>query len=75
MGLLKALSKVRGGYPGGWREYARGYQGDKTPEFVQPNDADDRRSLIPALGLKEYWQPAIPAKDVGWKKPVGLKMR
>jgi len=74
MGLLKALSKIRGGYPGGWREYARGYQGTETPKFVQPNDADDRRSLIPPLGLKEYWQPAIPAKDVGWKKPVGLKM-
>ena len=74
MGLLKALSKIRGGYPGGWREYARGYQGDNTPEFVQPNDPDDRRSLIPALGLKEYWQPALPAKDIGWKKPVGLRM-
>ena len=74
MGILKALSKVRGGYPGGWREYARGYQGSKTPPFVQPSNADDRRSLIPALGLREYWQPALPAKDIGWKKPVGLKI-
>ena len=75
MGLLKAISKVRGGYPGGWKQYARGTdrQG-ATPPFVQPTSPDDRRSLIPPLGLREYWYPALPAKDVGWKKPVGLKM-
>jgi phenylpropionate dioxygenase-like ring-hydroxylating dioxygenase large terminal subunit len=74
MGILTTLSKIRANYPGGWKRYARGYQGDKTPQFVQPASSDDRRSLIPALGLKEYWQPALPAKDVGWKKPVGMKI-
>jgi phenylpropionate dioxygenase-like ring-hydroxylating dioxygenase large terminal subunit len=74
MGLLRALNKIRGGYPGGWKRYARGYQGDRPPPFVQPHDPDDRRSLIPAQGLREYWYPALPAKAVGWRKPVGLRL-
>ena len=73
-GLLRALNKIRGGYPGGWKRYARGYQGDRPPPFVPPNDPDDRRSQIPALGLREYWYPALPAKAVGWRKPVGLRL-
>ena len=56
MGLLRAPSKIRGGYPGGRKQYARGYQGTNPPPFVQPHDPDDRRSLIPptehARGLK-----------------------
>ena len=74
MGLISSFRRVMGGYPGGWRQYARGYQGTKTPSFVQPIDPDDRRSLIPAEGLREYWYPAMPAKDVSWKKPVGLRL-
>jgi phenylpropionate dioxygenase-like ring-hydroxylating dioxygenase large terminal subunit len=74
MGVPGAIRKIRGGYPGGWREYARGYQGNKTPEFVPPTSADDRRSQIPPLGLREYWYPALLAKDVGWEKPVGARM-
>jgi phenylpropionate dioxygenase-like ring-hydroxylating dioxygenase large terminal subunit len=74
MGLLKALNSIRGGYPSGWRQYARGTQGNKVPPFVQPTDPDDRRSQIPALGLREYWYPALPAKDVGWKKPEVLRI-
>ncbi len=75
MGLLRELNKIRGGWPGGWKQYARGYgSADATPPFVQPTDPDDRRSLIPATGLKEYWYPALPAKDVGRTKPVGLKL-
>ena len=74
MGLLRALNKIRGGYPGGWKRYARGYQGDRPPPFVQPHDPDDRRSLIPARGLREYWYPALPAQAVGWCKPVGLRL-
>jgi len=75
MGLLRELNKIRGGWPGGWREYARGFvNDDTTPPFEVPANPDDRRSLIPPLGLKEYWYPAMPDKDVGWKKPVGLKI-
>jgi phenylpropionate dioxygenase-like ring-hydroxylating dioxygenase large terminal subunit len=33
----------------------------------------DRRELIPELGLKEYWYPAIEASKVK-KKPLGLKI-
>ncbi len=74
MGLRRTLTKVLGGYPGGWRKYARGSQGSETPPFVQPNNRDDRRSAIPALGLRQYWYPALPARDVGWRKPVGLRL-
>jgi len=74
MGAMRTLSKIRGGWPGGWKQYARGLNGSKTPEFVQPTDPDDRRGAIPALGLREYWYPALPAKDVGARKPVGLKL-
>ena len=34
----------------------------------------DLRPLIPPLGLKEYWYPAIQAKRVGKRKPVRLKL-
>ena len=32
------------------------------------------RERIPALGLKEYWYPALPAKEVGRRKPVERKL-
>jgi phenylpropionate dioxygenase-like ring-hydroxylating dioxygenase large terminal subunit len=34
--------------------------------------AKDRRRLIPELGLKEYWYPALESRKVG-KKPVGMQ--
>lgn len=74
MGVLTTLNKIRAGYPGNWKKYARGAKGNRVPPFVEPTDPDDRRTAIPALGLREYWYPALPAKDVGWKKPVGLKL-
>ncbi|HZT06072.1 MAG TPA: Rieske 2Fe-2S domain-containing protein [Chloroflexota bacterium] len=74
MGLLAAFNRIRGGYPGGWKKYARGTHGREPIPFVPPTDPSDRRSLIPPLGLQEYWYPAIPARDVSQKKPVGLKM-
>ena len=74
MGLLNTITKIRGGYPGGWRQYARGYRGTATPTFVQPEDADDRRSLIPPLGYRDYWYPALPARDIASKKPTGLRL-
>src|SRR5579859_4197107 len=37
---------------------------------AQPADAStDIRALIPPLGLREYWYPALPAKKVG-RKPL-----
>ena len=34
----------------------------------------DRRDLIPELGLKEYWYPAIPASRVGKRKTDLVKL-
>ncbi len=74
MGLISGTKKIIGGYPGGWKQHARGYRGEATPPFEQPVNPDDRRTQIPALGYQEYWYPVVPAKDIGKKKPVGLKM-
>ena len=75
MGIVRELNKIRGGWPGGWKSHARGSGNPTaTPPFVQPTDPDDRRSMIPPLGHRDYWYPALPAKDVGWKKPVALKI-
>lgn len=72
--IVDTLRHTVAGYPGGWRKYARGFEGKRTPPFVTPDNPDDRRSLIPPHGLREYWYPTIPAKGVGRTKPVGLKM-
>ena len=74
MGAVREIKKFLGGYPGGWKAYARGFQGERTPPFEQPSDPDDRRSLIPAGGLKEYWYPALPASAIGKKKPVAVRL-
>ena len=72
--MIRKIKKILGGYPGGWEKYARGTQGNSTPPFEQPTDPDDRRTQIPALGLREYWYPALPASGVSKNKPVGLRI-
>ena len=52
--VVRGLGKIRAGYPGGWKKYARGTDGmrwGRTPPFVQPTSRDDVRSFIPPLGL------------------------
>jgi len=34
----------------------------------------DRRQLIPPLGLREYWYPALPARRVPKKRPIYWRM-
>lgn len=78
MGLLRGIGRIIAGYPGGWKQHARGSDGygpfGPTPPFVQPTSPDDRRSVIPPLGLREYWYPALPEKGVRRNEPVGLRM-
>ena len=58
-----------------------GVQGETNPVAAQvpvhaatrPGTSKDVRSLIPPLGLREYWYPAIEDKKVK-NKPVGLKL-
>src|SRR5438105_12820539 len=39
-----------------------------------PSVGDDIRSMIPKLGLREYWYPALLEKDVSNKKGTFLKL-
>ena len=39
-----------------------------------PQLSGDLRPLIPRLGLRNYWYPAVPAKRVGRRIPVQVKM-
>jgi phenylpropionate dioxygenase-like ring-hydroxylating dioxygenase large terminal subunit len=38
-----------------------------------PNPSE-MRDLVPVLGLREYWYPALLARTVGSRKPVGVKL-
>src|SRR5712691_10010102 len=72
MGVVKS---VIAGYPGGYKGYLRGTQPIwQARPFEQPSDPHDLRSLIPPLGHREYWYPALPAKDVKRDKPSVLRM-
>jgi len=75
MGLIGLFNNIVAGYPGGYKKYARGYQGVReAAPFQQPDDPDDLRSQIPALGHREYWYPALPVSDVKKNKPSVLRM-
>ena len=75
MGLGKLKDKLLSGYPGGYRHMRRGTQPvDGPPPFEAPADPRDRRSRIPPTGYREYWYPALPAKDVKKDRPEVLRM-
>jgi phenylpropionate dioxygenase-like ring-hydroxylating dioxygenase large terminal subunit len=73
--FFEQVQRIWSGYPGGYKKQARGTQGQwKTPPFQQPDDPNDIRSKIPALGHREYWYPALPDRDIGWARPQVLRM-
>ena len=75
MVLGKLKDKLLSGYPGGYRHMRRGTQPvDGPPPFQLPADPLDRSSRIPPTGYREYWYPALPAKDIGKNKPEVLRM-
>ena len=39
-----------------------------------PRLSGDIRHLIPKLGLREYWYPAIEDRSVGSRKPVKVSL-
>lgn len=59
-------------------EASRGVQPPPVTGFGIAKAADgtvtDRRQLIPPLGLREYWYPALPARRVPKKKPIYWRM-
>jgi phenylpropionate dioxygenase-like ring-hydroxylating dioxygenase large terminal subunit len=46
----------------------------QRPKEGQKSQSVDLRTLIPEDGLREYWYPALFAKQVGKKKPYFLKI-
>jgi len=75
LGVLGVVKSVVAGYPGGYKGYLRGTQPvSEARPFEQPSDPNDLRSKIPPLGHREYWYPALPARDVPKKKPMPLRM-
>jgi phenylpropionate dioxygenase-like ring-hydroxylating dioxygenase large terminal subunit len=74
------LRSILAEYPGGYKKYARGSLGTPPPKgkhvaqpFRVPTDPKDMRSRMPPLGHREYWYPALPAKDI--RKKVGQPLR
>jgi phenylpropionate dioxygenase-like ring-hydroxylating dioxygenase large terminal subunit len=75
MNVIGFVKTVLAGYPGGYKQFARGTQQSwQVAPFQQPADPNDLRSKIPPLGHREYWYPALPAKDVKRDKPSVLRM-
>ena len=75
MAIWMELKRLWAGYPGGYQSRRRAlHPVGKALPFRQPTDPNDLRSKIPPLGHREYWYPALPDKDVKWKKPQVLRM-
>ena len=73
--FFEQIARVWSGYPGGYKNEARGSQAKwGTGPFMQSDDPNDIRSKLPALGNREYWYPALPDKDVKWDRPQVLRM-
>src|SRR5579885_1333106 len=47
---------------------------EETATRQLPRLSGDIRHLIPKLGLRNYWYPALPARRVGWRRPVHVRM-
>ncbi|HLQ35065.1 MAG TPA: aromatic ring-hydroxylating dioxygenase subunit alpha [Chloroflexota bacterium] len=54
----------------------RGANGHGNGNEPVPNNqrSRDLRQLLPVLGLREYWYPALRESKVGWRRPVLVKM-
>ncbi len=63
------MRKTAGTYENGHSENGLNSDGDSDLGYSKV----DLRTLMPVMGLKEYWYPAVFAKDVG-KKPVLLRL-
>jgi phenylpropionate dioxygenase-like ring-hydroxylating dioxygenase large terminal subunit len=51
----------------------RAEESGERPRRRTPTPSE-MRDLVPALGLREYWYPALLARTVGPGKPVGVKL-
>ena len=60
---------VRETEPGQRDEVAENGSNESIPRLT-----GDIRHLVPKLGLRSYWYPAIPGKRVGSRNPIQVKM-
>ncbi len=49
-------------------------EGPRHVNGAIPRLSGDIRPLIPKLGLRNYWYPALRARSVGWRKPVKAQL-
>ena len=47
---------------------------EHTTNGAVPKLSGDIRPLIPTLGLRNYWYPALADRKVGWRKPVKVSL-
>lgn len=58
-----------------WSGRSRGDDEFRPPDVPDPGiSVSDRRALIPPLGLREYWYPALPVRKVPRHRPMYWKM-
>jgi len=69
---MQAVTDLSGG---GRAVPSNGHNGNGNDESL-PNSqrSHDLRQLMPVLGLREYWYPALSDSKVGRRKPVLVKM-
>jgi hypothetical protein len=49
-------------------------EGPRHVNGAIPRLSGDIRPLIPKLGLRNYWYPALRERSVGWRKPVKAQL-
>ena len=47
---------------------------ERAPKRASALNPTEMRDRVPAIGLREYWYPALKAGRVGRRKPVGVKI-
>src|SRR5262245_3504880 len=70
-------ARDRGALQEGQARGSRARKGDTEMPSAHgpvPKLSGDIRPLIPKLGLRQYWYPAVAARKVGSRKPVKVSM-
>ena len=52
----------------------RGKSHDRAPARPSALTPTEMRDRVPALGLREYWYPALPDREVGARTPAKVSL-